>query len=165
MRDQVHVSLVVFAECDPSIVYGIFDTLWAAGRFIAEKEDDPIFIPRIVSTSKQPMELVTGVSIVPQDGINEVNRTDVVFVPNVMVKSAACLRGLDRRLLDWIRAMHGQGAALYSACGGSLAMNWSRCLPSIGASRRSPGSRKSPPTAARGGSSSRCFARCFPTRC
>ncbi len=121
-RDQVHVSLVVFPECDPSIVYGIFDTLWAAGRFISEKEDDPIFIPRIVSTSKQPMQLVTGVSIVPQDGINEVNRTDVVFVPNVMVQSAACLRGLDRRLLDWIKAMHGQGAALYSACGGSLVL-------------------------------------------
>src|SRR3990170_3621541 len=122
MRDQVHVSLVVFAECDPSIVYGIFDTLWAAGRFISDKEDDPIFIPRIVSTSKQPMQLVTGVSIVPQDGINEVNRTDVVFVPNVMVQSAACLRGLDRRLLDWIKAMHGQGAAVYSACGGSLVL-------------------------------------------
>ena len=45
-----------------------------------------------------------------------------MFVPNVMVKSAACLRGLDRRLLDWIKAMHGQGAALYSACGGSLVL-------------------------------------------
>src|SRR3990170_4678729 len=119
MRDQVHVSLVVFAECDPSIVYGMFDTLWAAGRFVSDKEDDPILNPRIVSTSKQPMQLVTGVSIVPQDGINELNRTDVVFVPNVMVQTAACLRGLDRRLLDWIKAMHGQGAALYSACGGS----------------------------------------------
>lgn len=122
MRDQIHVSLVVFPECDPSIVYGVFDTLWAAGRDFSENEDQPIFNVRIVSTSKQPMQLVTGVSIVPQDGINEVNRTDVVFVPNVLVKSAACLRGLDRQLLDWIKAMHGQGAALYSACGGSLVL-------------------------------------------
>ena len=29
----VHVSIVVFPECDPSIIYGVFDTLWAAGRF------------------------------------------------------------------------------------------------------------------------------------
>ena len=122
MRDQVHVSLVVFPECDPSIVYGVFDTLWAAGRDFSDNEDHPVFIPRIVSISKQAMQLVTGVSIIPQDGINEVNRTDVVFVPNVLVKSAACLRGLDRRLLDWIKAMHGQGAALYSACGGSLVL-------------------------------------------
>jgi transcriptional regulator GlxA family with amidase domain len=122
MRNQVHVSLVVFPECDPSIVYGVFDTLWAAGRDFSDKEDTPIFIPRIVSSSRKVLELVTGVSIVPQDGIDDVDRTDVVFVPNVLVKSAACLRGLDRGLLDWIKAMHGQGAALYSACGGSLVL-------------------------------------------
>jgi transcriptional regulator GlxA family with amidase domain len=122
MRNQVHVSLIVFPECDPSIVYGIFDTLWAAGRDFSDNEDDPIFIPRIVSNSKQAMKLVTGVSIIPQDGIDEVSRTDIVFVPNVLVKSAACLRALDRRLLDWIKAMHEQGAALYAACGGSLVL-------------------------------------------
>lgn len=122
MRDQVHVSLVVFPECDPSIVFGVFDTLWAAGRDFSEKEDKPIFIPRIVSSSKQALELVTGVSIVPQDGIDEVDRTDIVFVPNVMVKSAKDLKALDRRLLDWIKSMHEQGAALYAACGGSLVL-------------------------------------------
>jgi transcriptional regulator GlxA family with amidase domain len=116
------VSLVVFPECDPSIVYGVFDTLWAAGRDFSDREDNPIFIPRIVSSSKQPMQLVTGVSIIPQDCIDEVSRTDVVFVPNVLVKSAACLRGLDRRLLEWIKAKHRQGAALYAACGGSLVL-------------------------------------------
>ncbi len=29
-----HVSIVVFRECDPSIIYGVFDTLWAAGMFM-----------------------------------------------------------------------------------------------------------------------------------
>ena len=122
MRNQIHVSLVVFPECDPSIVYGVFDTLWAAGRYFSEKEDHPVFVPRIVSNSKQPMELVTGVSIVPQDGIDDISRTDVVFVPNVMVKSAGDLKALDRKLIDWIKAMHKQGAALYAACGGSLVL-------------------------------------------
>ena len=28
---RIHVSIVVFRECAPSIVYGVFDTLWAAG--------------------------------------------------------------------------------------------------------------------------------------
>ena len=122
MRNQIHVSLVVFPECDPSIVYGVFDTLWAAGRYFSEKEDHPVFVPRIVSSSKQAMELVTGVSIVPQDGIDDIGRTDVVFVPNIMVKSAGDLKALDRKLIDWIKAMHKQGAALYAACGGSLVL-------------------------------------------
>ena len=30
-RKRIQVSLVVFPECDPSIIYGVFDTLWFAG--------------------------------------------------------------------------------------------------------------------------------------
>ena len=33
-RAPVHVSIVVFPECDPSIIYGVFDTLYAAGAVL-----------------------------------------------------------------------------------------------------------------------------------
>ena len=69
-----------------------------------------------------PLRLCTGVSIIPQAPIAEATRTDVVFVPNVMINSAKDLRALDRRLLDWITRMHERGAHLYAACGGSLAL-------------------------------------------
>jgi transcriptional regulator GlxA family with amidase domain len=124
-RKPVRVSLVAFPECDPSIIYGVFDTLWAAGRlWEAAKgvEKRPLFEPRLVAAEKGPLELVTGVTIVPQDSVTDVAETDVVFVPNVMIDSAAALRALDRRLLDWIRRMHVAGAQVYSACGGSLVL-------------------------------------------
>ena len=35
------VSIVVFRECDPSIIYGVFDTLWAAGRFLKASPGKP----------------------------------------------------------------------------------------------------------------------------
>ena len=82
----------------------------------------PLFEPRLVSAEAGPLKLVTGVSIIPQDTIADVDRTDVVFVPNIMVETARCLRSLDRRLLDWIVRMHEKGAHLYAACGGSLAL-------------------------------------------
>lgn len=70
----------------PSIVYGVFDTLWAAGRDFTDASGGALlFEPRIVSTERQPIELVAGVSIIPQDSIAEVEHTDVVFVPNVIV--------------------------------------------------------------------------------
>jgi transcriptional regulator GlxA family with amidase domain len=119
------VSVVVFPECDPSIIYGVFDTLWAAGRLpttLQEKAGEPLFEPRLVSAAAGPLRLVTGVSIIPQATIAEVRSTDVVFVPNVMVNSPACLRALDRRLLQWIGKMYAQGAQLYAACGGSLVL-------------------------------------------
>jgi transcriptional regulator GlxA family with amidase domain len=125
-RKPVHVSLVVFPECDPSIIYGVFDTLWCAGM-----EWDPakgvtqggqLFELCLVAAEPGPLRLCTGVSIVPQATIAEVERTDVVFVPNVMINSPDGLRALDRRLLDWIVRMHREGAHLYAACGGSLVL-------------------------------------------
>jgi transcriptional regulator GlxA family with amidase domain len=125
-RKRIHVSLVVFPECDPSIIYGVFDTLWAAGTLWSAAKGsgpgEPLFEPRLVAADPSPLQLVTGVSIIPQDTIAEVVRTDVVFVPNVMIESSRGLRSLDRRLLEWIKRMHQSGAQLYAACGGSLVL-------------------------------------------
>jgi transcriptional regulator GlxA family with amidase domain len=125
-KEPIHVSLVVFPECDPSIIYGVFDTLWAAGKLWNVCKGLPpgraLFEPRLVSAEPGPLKLVTGVSIIPQDTIADVARTDVVFVPNVMVDTPHSLRSLDRRLLDWIVRMHEKGAQLYAACGGSLVL-------------------------------------------
>jgi transcriptional regulator GlxA family with amidase domain len=125
-RKPIHVSIVVFPECDPSIIYGVFNTLWAAGRqWDASQgmgEGEPLFEPRIVAAEKGPLRLVTGVSIVPQDSVKDIRRTDVLFVPNIMVANGKHLRSLDRRLLDWIKRMHRSGAQLCAACGGSLVL-------------------------------------------
>src|SRR3546814_11536727 len=108
-RRPVHVSLIVFPQSDPSIVYGVFDTLWAAGRLWNALKGlpsgEPLFEPRLVGADPGPLELVTGVSIIPQDTIADISRTDVVFVPNVMVGTEQDLNALDRRLLAWIGRM------------------------------------------------------------
>jgi transcriptional regulator GlxA family with amidase domain len=117
-----HVSIVVFRECDPSIVYGVFDTLWAAGTFLKDPPGEPLFEPRIVAAEHGPLELITGVSIIPQDSIDDIEQTDIVFVPNVVVLTPEELRALDHRLIAWIAKMHQKGALICSACGGSLVL-------------------------------------------
>ena len=116
------VSIVVFRECDPSIIYGVFDTLWAAGTFLKHPPGDRLFEPRIVAAAHGPLKLITGVSIVPQDSIDDIEQTDIVFVPNVIVLTPEELHALDRRLIAWIAKMHRQGALICSACGGSLVL-------------------------------------------
>src|SRR5919106_4751809 len=122
----LHVSLAVFGECDPSIIYGVYDTLWAAGRLWNSLKGlpprEPLFEPHLVAAEPGPLRLVTGVSIVPQKSIAEVPRTDIVFVPNVMAETAQTLHSLDRRLLAWIKDMYARGAQLYAACGGSMVL-------------------------------------------
>lgn len=136
-RKRPRVSLVVFPECDPSIIYGVFDTLWAAGRFWDTIKGlppgEPLFEPRLVAAEKGEMRMITGVSIVAQDAIDDVAETDAVFVPNVMVSSAEDLRRLDRRLLAWIKKAYENGAAVYSACAGSLVLAEAGLLDGHGA--------------------------------
>ena len=115
------VSIVVFRECDPSIIYGIFDTLWAVGRLKA-LPSEPLFEPRIVAAECAPLELITGVSIIPQDSIHDIEYTDIVFVPNPIIWTPEELHALDRRLIDWVVKMHERGALICSACGGSLVL-------------------------------------------
>jgi hypothetical protein len=43
------------------------------------------------------------VSIIPQDSIDDVEQTDIVFVPNPVVLTPEELRALDRRIIDWSR--------------------------------------------------------------
>lgn len=122
---RVRVSIPVFPECDPSIIYGVFDTLWAAGRSwdnLKGGTPEGLFEPRLVANDTAPIELVTGVRIVPQDRIGEVESTEIVFVPNVLIWPGQSPRDLDRRLIDWIRDMHGRGAHVYAACGGSIVL-------------------------------------------
>jgi transcriptional regulator GlxA family with amidase domain len=123
---RVHVCVTAFPECDPSIIYGIYDTLWAAGHFWNSLKGLParerLFEPRIVAAEPGPVELITGVRIIPQDTIADVAQTDVVFVPSIIVGSTDSIRNLDRRMLEWIGRMHRGGAQLYAACGGALVL-------------------------------------------
>jgi transcriptional regulator GlxA family with amidase domain len=124
-QKPVQVSIPVFAECDPSIIYGVYDTLWAAGRTwdnVKGGTPNGIFEPRIVGSENGPLKLFTGVSIIPHDTFTSINKTDVVFVPNVIIGSAQSPHLLDRRLIGWIKRMHQQGAHLYAACGGSIVL-------------------------------------------
>lgn len=124
-RQPIDVAIVVFPECDPSIIYGVFDTLYAPGVFwnrMFGQPLEPLFRPRLVAADRAPVELVTGVTIVPQESIANIDRTDIVFVPNVMVYTPECIRKLDRRLIAWISDMHAKGAQLYASCGGPLVL-------------------------------------------
>lgn len=124
-KKLVKVSIPVFAECDPSIIYGVFDTLWAAGRAFENFEGgtpEGLFEPRLVGVKAGPMRLITGVDIVPQDTIDKVKSTDIVFVPNVIVTAKQPPSALDRRMIDWVRRMHKNGARVCGTCGGALVL-------------------------------------------
>jgi transcriptional regulator GlxA family with amidase domain len=125
-KRPLRVSIVAFPEADPSIMYGIFDTLWIAGAHWKsnsnEQTSEVLFSPRLVGADPGPLKLITGVSIMPQATLDEVEQTDYVIVPNIVVDSPETVRALDRRLIEWIARMHRQGARLLAACGGAIVL-------------------------------------------
>ncbi|WP_275790978.1 GlxA family transcriptional regulator [Pararhizobium gei] len=125
-KRPLQVSIVAFAECDPSIMYGIFDTLWIAGAHWKSNSNEPtsevLFAPRLIAANPGPLTLITGVTILPQATIDEVEQTDYVLVPNVVVDTPETIAALDRKLLEWIVRMHRKGARLLAACGGSIVL-------------------------------------------
>lgn len=126
MNSCPRVSVVVFPECDPSMVYGIFDVLWSAGRLwnpmVGLGHGTPLFEPRIVAAAPGPLKLVTGVEIIPQDTIDTTPTTDIVFIPNVIVTTPRDVAALDRRLIDWIGRVHRTGTPVYASCGGPIVL-------------------------------------------
>ena len=124
-NEPIDVSIVIFPECDPSIIYGVFDTLYAPGVFwnrMVGLEERPLFRPRLVAAANEPIQLCTGVTVMPHEAISNIDRTDVVFVPNVMVYTPACIRRLDRSLIGWIRDMHQRGSQVVASCGGPIVL-------------------------------------------
>ena len=75
-RKPIQVSILVFPECDPSIIYGMYDTLWFAGiEWVNGKTSgEHLFESRIVTAEPGAIRLCTGVSIVSQATVDEVDQ-------------------------------------------------------------------------------------------
>lgn len=118
---SVHVSLIAIPEAVISTLSGIYDVLNAFGMLqsIAEDiPDEPPFEVRIVGVTRDPVPLASGLPIAPHCGLADVEATDIVIVPSVVVGSEGWAPGRYPELVDWANEAHAQGALLCSACSG-----------------------------------------------
>jgi transcriptional regulator GlxA family with amidase domain len=71
-----------------------------------------------VGEKKGPMALASGVPFEVRSSIDEIDATDIVIVPSVILKPEGWQKGRYPRLLQWVQRMHEGGALLCSACSG-----------------------------------------------
>jgi transcriptional regulator GlxA family with amidase domain len=71
-----------------------------------------------VGETAGPLELASRVPIDVQRSIAEIETTDIVIVPSVLLRAEGWTRGRYPRLVEWLGAMHARGAVLCSACSG-----------------------------------------------
>lgn len=118
---RIHVSLVAIPDAVVSTLGGIYDVLGsfaAVSAIDAAVPADPPFHVEIVGETGGPVTLASGLPMATHKGIDQVAATDIVIVPSVLIAGARWRTGRYPALVAWLRAMHGRGATLCSACSG-----------------------------------------------
>ena len=117
-----HVSLVALPDAAVSTLSGVFDVLNAVGRHGPARGRPRARRRRSGWRSwarrRAPSGWPSGVPITVQRSIAEIEATDIVIVPSVVLRPGGWARGRYPALVDWLRAMHARGAVLCSACSG-----------------------------------------------
>jgi transcriptional regulator GlxA family with amidase domain len=114
-----HVSLVALPDAVVSTLAGIFDVMNGAalmGSLDAGARRP--FQVEIVGEATGPMPLASGVPFEVQRAVDDIDTSDVVIVPSVLLRSEGWRKGRYPRLVSWLARMHERGATLCSACSG-----------------------------------------------
>jgi transcriptional regulator GlxA family with amidase domain len=78
------------------------------------------FHPEIVAPARDLPSLTSKLSLRAQRTIAEIERTDIIVVPSMIVQDDNWVCGRYPELIAWISRMHAAGAELCSACSGVL---------------------------------------------
>ena len=112
-----HVSLVALPDAVVSTLAGIFDVL--NGAAMVGLASGAPFAVEIVGEAAGPMRLASGVPFEVQRSIDDIESTDIVIVPSILLHvrrvAEGPLREAGRR---GSQRMHARGAVLCSACSG-----------------------------------------------
>jgi transcriptional regulator GlxA family with amidase domain len=116
----LHVSLVAIPDAAVSTLTGIFDVMNAFSILPASStgiEASPFHV-EIVGVETGPLQLASHVPVTVQRTVREIDATDIVIVPSVVLGPEGWRKGGHPELVEWFKAMHRRGALLCSACSG-----------------------------------------------
>src|SRR5262245_2320807 len=112
------VSLVALPDSAASTLFGIYDAMNATALMESSNGGAPApFQVEIVGETSGPLELASRVPVDVQRSVDDVETSDIVIVPSVVLRG-----GWEKerypRLVEWLDRMYERGAILCSACSG-----------------------------------------------
>jgi transcriptional regulator GlxA family with amidase domain len=114
-----HVSLLAVPDAVVATLAGIYDVMNARALMaLPSPSSGRPFHVEIVGESVGPLDLASGVPILVQRAVDEIESSDIVIVPSVLLRGGGWESGRYPRLVQWLRRMHERGALLCSACSG-----------------------------------------------
>jgi transcriptional regulator GlxA family with amidase domain len=117
----VRIGLVAIPDAVVSTLSGIYDVMNSFDMMADGDGRAPgpaPFLIEIVGEARGPLNLASGVPIEVQCSVDEIEATDIVIVPSILLRRDGWTKGRYPRLVEWLRAMNRRGALLCSACSG-----------------------------------------------
>ena len=118
---SLHVSLIAIPDAVISTLSGIYDVLGSfrmLGRMEPSIPAEPPFTIEIVGAQRGSVALVSGLPVEARRAVSEIEATDIIIVPSVLLGPDGWTPGRYPEIVDWARRMHADGAQLCSACSG-----------------------------------------------
>lgn len=121
-RFPLHVTLVATPDAQGLPLIGLFETFNSFGLLASFEKDVPArpFEIEIVAPGTDMVHSASGLTIGAHRTYDEVERSDIVIVPLMMVDGQDWVTGRYPRLVEWLRRQHEKGAVLASTCTGVL---------------------------------------------
>lgn len=123
-RQAAGVLLVAVPETAGSALYGMLDVLSVAGtlwqQLTRSGSGQRLFCVRIASPLRRRFTCGNGVPVSPDAAIGDDPAADIVILPELWLGPDQSIHGCYRPVIDWVRRRYEAGAALYSACSGTV---------------------------------------------
>ena len=116
--------IVAVPETAGSALYGMLDVLSVTGNvwqtLTREQPMPPPFRVRVMGVTREQFCCGNGIPVVPAAAVGEIDRADIVILPELWLGPDEHLGNRYPALIEWIVARHRDGACVYSACSGAL---------------------------------------------
>jgi len=120
-RLPLHACILAIPDTVASPLLGIYDVLNSMAGLCPFDEALSAEAPyraEIVSERRGPMNTASNMPIQMHRAIGEIERTDLVFVPSIMIYGNRWETGRFPAIVEWLGAMHRGGATICTACSG-----------------------------------------------
>lgn len=118
------IAILTTSETSASVVYGMFDLFKSVGRdwpmVVNGSAGDPLLEPVIVSRQGGVVIAGNGVPIHVHRRLAECADPAVICIPELMLAPDEQLDGRFDDEVAWVRACHGAGALVGTACSGAI---------------------------------------------
>ena len=120
------IALLASAETSPAVLYGLYDVLASVGSgfldMITGVPGEDVLEVRIVAATREPFRCFSNVLVEPHLALDDLEAPDAVVVCDMYTPINQPPRGAYPREVEWLRAVHANGALLSSVCSGSAVL-------------------------------------------